>query len=85
MSYAFDSREADRLSRALELAWQKLNGARLPDHESEAVAKSALAKGIIEAAEQGERDEPALASHAVTHYRRWMAKILEDRLLNRPS
>jgi hypothetical protein len=76
MSGAFDSSEVDRMARALELAWQKLGTSGALANDDEALAKVALTKGIVEAADKGERDEPALAAYALTQYPRWRASIL---------
>src|SRR3954463_4703171 len=75
MSTGFDSNDAELMSRALTEAWAQLESAGLRNGESEAVAKAALAKAIVDAAEQGERDEEMLIVYALTHYPQCRASI----------
>ena len=68
MAMAFDSSVTEQMSRALSRALAQLEPAGLPDGDTEAVAKAVLARAIVEAAEQGERDEHKLAAYAISHY-----------------
>jgi hypothetical protein len=75
MTQAFNSGDVKLLSRALELAWHRLQRSGMLDGEGEAAAKGALTKGLIEAADRGVRDEATLAAHAVAQYRRWRERM----------
>lgn len=68
MKEAFDVEQTARMTRALLLAWTQLDAAGIPEG-SEAAAKAALAKAIVEATERGENDEQKLVAHAIAHYR----------------
>jgi hypothetical protein len=81
MSSGFDSDDAEVMSQALRAAWAQLELSGLRNGESEAVAKAALAKGIVDAAEHGERNERALVVHALTRYPQYCASILDRELL----
>ncbi len=69
MSEAFDSEAAKKMARALSLAMERLGPSGLVDGDTDADARSVLARAIIDAAEKGERDEEKLAAHAVEHYK----------------
>ena len=68
MAMAFDSSDTEQMSRALSLALAQLEPPGLLDGDTEAVAKTVLARAIVEAAEQGERDEHKLAAHKLAAY-----------------
>jgi hypothetical protein len=84
MSSGFDSNDAEVMSRALTEAWAQLESAGLRNGESEAVAKAALAKAIVDAAEQGEREE-TLVVYALTRYPECRASIRDRELLRPPQ
>jgi hypothetical protein len=67
MSEAFDSEVAKKMARALALAMERLGSGMLHDADE---TRSVLARAIIEAAEQGERDEEKLAVHAVEEFKK---------------
>jgi hypothetical protein len=69
MSDAFDSDAAKVMARALSLAMDRLAQSGLSKGDAEADARSVVARGIVEAADKGERDEEKLAAHAVEHYK----------------
>lgn len=69
MSEAFDSEAAKKMAAALSLAMKRLGPTGLLGGDTEADARSVLARAIIDAAEKGERDEEKLAAHAVEHYK----------------
>jgi hypothetical protein len=73
------------MSRALTEAWAQLESAGLRNGESEAVAKAALARAIVDAAEQGERDEETLVVYALTQYPQCRASIRDRELLRPPQ
>jgi hypothetical protein len=85
MSNVFDSNDADRMGGALTEAWAQLESAGLKNGESEAVAKAALAKAIVDAAEQGERDEAKLVAYALAHYPQCRASIHDREFLRLPK
>ena len=67
MSEAFDSEAAKNMARALSLAMDQL-GAGMTSSADE--ARSVLARGIIDAAEKGERDPEKLAVYAIEEYKK---------------
>lgn len=68
MAAAFDSNDTDHMSRALTQALSHLGPSGLLNGDTEALAKAVLARAIVEAAEQGERDEKKLVAYAIDHY-----------------
>ena len=68
MSTAFDSNDTEHMSRALAEALSQLEPAGLLNGDTEALAKTVLAHAIVEAAQQGERNEEKLVAYAIQHY-----------------
>jgi hypothetical protein len=77
MSAAFDSNETAQMSRALLQALSRLKPEGLMNGDTEALAKAALAKAIVEAAEQGVSSEEELTAFALANYLQSRAGILE--------
>lgn len=77
MSTAFDSNETDQMSRALSQAFSRLKPEGLMNGDTEAMAKAALAKAIVEAAEQGVSSEEELTAHALANYLRARVSVRE--------
>jgi hypothetical protein len=68
MATAFDSSDTEHMSRALTQALAQLEPKGLMNGDSKAVAKAVLARGIVEAAQHGERNEDKLAAYAINRY-----------------
>ncbi len=65
---AFDSEVVEGLARAFELAWAKVEASGLLGAEVDpAAVRETLAKRIVEAAKNGERDHEQLAADALRH------------------
>jgi hypothetical protein len=77
MTIAFDSTEVALLSRALDRAWLEFGHSGLKNGDADAVVRAALTRAIVEAADQGERDESKLTAYALAHYERSKADITE--------
>jgi hypothetical protein len=68
MSAAFDSNETGQMSRALSQAFSRLKPEGLMNGDNKAIAKAALAKAIVDAAEQGMTSEAELVAFAIANY-----------------
>ena len=66
MSIAFDAEDSERMSNALHRAWSRLDAG---DVSGESTVKSALARIILDAVEQGVRDEDELVARALACHR----------------
>jgi hypothetical protein len=80
MSSAFDSDDTQHMSRALDQAWSQLGPSGLSNGDGEAREKAVLTRAILEAAEQGMRNEDKLAAYALAHYAR-----MRNAMRERPS
>jgi hypothetical protein len=82
MSAAFDSNETGQMSRALAQAFSRLKPEGLMNGDTEAMAKAALAKAIVEAAEQGMSSEDELTAFALANSLQARDSIRERDLSN---
>src|SRR5262249_32700416 len=75
MTNVFESRDVELLLRALDHACAQFRASGRMNGDAEAVARAALAKAIVDAAQQGERDEERLSAYALAHYERAKAEL----------
>jgi hypothetical protein len=68
MSNAFDTEVTERMSRALSEAWTQFRNSGRMNGDGQAVVKAALARAIVDAAEQGLCEEDGLVAYALAHY-----------------
>ena len=82
MSNAFDTEVTERMSRALSEAWTQFRTSGRMNGDGQAVVKAALARAIVDAAEQGVCEEDGLVTYALTHYATAREVVIDRDLSN---
>ncbi len=75
MSNAFESKDVELMLRALDRACAQFRASGRMDGDAESVVRSVLAKAVVDAAQQGERDEEKLSALALANYGRAKAEF----------
>src|SRR5262249_27230694 len=75
MSNAFESKDVELMLRALDRALTQFRDARRMNSDAESVVRSVLAKAVVDAAQEGERDEEKLSVLALANYDRAKAEF----------
>ena len=72
------------MSRALDIAIERMGSSELVNGDSDGVVRAALTRAIVEAAEKGGRNEQQLAEYALANYERSKAGIAERDIASQP-